>query len=467
MDAIARIEGEGRKALSRDPVASEPVRGNLPKAEEISLAYIPARIEADAKIVKSNALVNARYSLPLNAHRVLSYCLSVLNADIKETFPLMKIPVSQLAETFPGLSSSNTAYEDLGRALNQLYEASITVRQGKDWVKFRWVATCGRVGGWILIRLNEDLRPYLHGLVKQFTAYRLRFVLELRTAYQYRFYQLFKSQQYLGKCSIYYEELKVWLEIPKSEYVLVGHFKDRVLAPSIKAINEVTDIRVEILNPIKEGRRVIGWMVQIRAKPQEQLSLSPTVAPIVERLVADGLSSEEARTLAREFEEEYLKEKIAWVEREFEEGRVHSLPAFLRKAINEDYQPATSRESLSALKRDADSAIARDREAREKYRQQVEEAKRNAPIALRHFKALKLYAESTPEDRNGKIERAFADALLRRSRVAAENYGESGKESPIVQAYFKEFLVEYFNVPQPDLAEVQQHMAEMTIVPSI
>lgn len=441
-------------------------RGNLPKAEEIPSAYVPAHIEIDAQIVKSNALVNARYSLPLNAHRVLSYCLSVLNTEIKDAFPLMKIPVAQLAETFPGLSSSNAAYEDLGKALDQLYEASITIRQGKDWVKFRWAATCGRVGGSIFIRLNEDLRPYLQGLVRQFTAYRLRFVLELRTAYQYRFYQLFKSQQYLGKSTVYYEELKSWLEIPKNEYTLVGHFKDRVLMPSIKAINDVTDIHVEILSPIKEGRRVIGWNLQIRAKPQEQLPLPPTVAPIVERLVADGLPSEEARALVRDYEEEYLKEKIAWVEREFEEGRVQSLPAFLRKAISEDWQPPTSKASLRNSKEQAKAADAREREAREKYRQQVEQAKRNAPLVLREAKAFQKYNACSREEREGPIERAFADAVLRMSRSAAVNYGESKHESKIVQACFKVFLVDYFKIPEPGLAEVQQYVAEMSAIPS-
>ncbi len=459
--------GAGQPGSEENFVPVALARDNLPKTDEIPLAYVPAHIEQDAQIVKSNALVNARYSLPLNAHRVLSYCLSVLNSEIKDAFPLMKIPVGQLSETFPGLSSSNTVYEDLGKALDQLYEASITIRQGKDWVKFRWAPTCGRVGGWIFIRLNEDLRPYLQGLVRQFTAYRLRFVLELRTAYQYRFYQLFKSQQYLGKCTVYYEELKAWLEIPKEEYALVGHFKDRVLMPSIKAINDVTDIQVEILNPIKDGRRVIGWNLQIRAKPQEQLPLPPTVAPIVERLVADGLPSEEARTLARDYEEEYLKEKIGWVEREFEEGRVQSLPAFLRKAISEDWQPPTNKESLQQAKEQAKAAGAREREAREKFRQQVDEAKRNAPLVIRQSKAIQQYNACSPEDRKGPIERAFADALLRMSRIAAVKYGESGHASEIVQTCFKVFLVDYFKIPEPDLAEIQQYVAEMSAIPAL
>jgi hypothetical protein len=466
-DANAADNGESAEPpVSAHLVLAPATRAQLPSADEIPLAYIPAQIELDAQLVKSNALVNARYSLPLNAHRVLSYCLSVLNKDIDKAFPLMKIPVVQVAETFPGLSGSGTVYEDIGKALDQLFEASISIKQGKDFVRLRWAPTCGRVGGWIFIRLNEDLRPYLKKLVKQFTVYRLRFVLELRTAYQYRFYELFKSQQYLGKCTLYYEELKAWLEIPKDDYTYVGHFKDRILQPSIKAINDVTDIQVDIVQPIKEGRRVIGWLIRIRSKPQEQLPLPPTVAPIIERLVADGLSAEEARTLARDYDEDYLKEKITWVEREFEAGRVQSLPAFLRKAVVEDWQPPTTREALVEAKERARTAAAREREARESYRQLVEEAKRDAPRAIRQAQAVRRLAECSKAERE-EVERAFADAIIRKSRAAAIKYGESGHESELVQTYFKAFLVEHFAIAVPSLAEIQKFAVEMAATPPI
>jgi hypothetical protein len=437
------------------------LRGNLPKKFEIPLAYTPARIDQDAEIVKANAIINACYYLPLNAHRILCFYLSVLTKN-EEGFPLMKIPVAQVAETFPGLSSSNTAYYDVGYALENLSNATIHIKQGNDWIKFRWAPTCGRIGGWIFIRLNEDLKPYLLGLlgVGKYAHYRLRFVLELRTSYQFRFYELLKSYQYLGGCPLYYEELKDWLEIPKDQYTNVGHFKDKILDPSIEAINDVTDILVSILAPIKDSRRIIGWRFKVRAKPQEMLPLAPSVTPLVERLITDGFSTEESKILARDYDAAYLLEKIEWVEAEFEEGKVDNMSAFLRKAIHEDWHSPVSREERIARRKATLVVERREREVREEYQQKVRQAREHAPLTIRIRKA-EARMKECPLAELQELERKFADHIMRLPSSIARRYAELRHESALVKSAYRLFLIEYFDIPEPTLQEIQDYLAEL------
>ncbi|GEM_PF-2646688 len=439
-------QGRGRASKSR-----------LPSRSEQAQAFAPIAIDFDADIVKANAIINARYFLPLNAHRLLSLYLSLLSRN-DEPFPLMKISMTHVAESFPGLSSSKSVYADVSKALEQLFSAEIHVKQGEDWLRFRWAPTCGRQGGYIFLRMNEDLRPYLSGLVRQFTHYRLRFVLELRSPYHFRFYELFKSYQYLGSCKVYFESSKEWLEIPADQYTNSGHFKDKILDPSIKAINDVTDVLVSIATPIKDGRKIVGWVLNVRSKPQEELPLPPTVAPIVERLVADGFSPEEAKSFARDYDDAYLMEKIEFAENQFEQGIARTLTGFLRDAIHKDYRVPRPKTELQAEKAEVRVSEERERAAREEYEQRVRKARDAAPYDIRLRKAQELHQKCDDASREN-LERAFADHVMKLGGRVVREYSEKGRDSQFVAPLFRTFICDYFAVPETTLEEVQDHLA--------
>ena len=63
-----------------------------------------------------------------------------------------------------------------------------------------------------------------------------------------------------GNVSI--EQIREILDIDKKQYKLVWHLKSRLLLPSIKFINAVTDIKV-IIKDVKHGRRIAGFKFDI------------------------------------------------------------------------------------------------------------------------------------------------------------------------------------------------------------
>ena len=101
------------------------------------------------------------------------------------------------------------------------------------------------------------MKPYLLQLKKNFTQYELIYTLQFKSKYTIRLYELIKS--------IHYRELEEYKRVFKTEeikellngekYTQYRDFKQRVLLPSIKEINENSDKEV-FINEIKKGKKV-------------------------------------------------------------------------------------------------------------------------------------------------------------------------------------------------------------------
>jgi plasmid replication initiation protein len=62
------------------------------------------------------------------------------------------------------------------------------------------------------------------------------------------------------------EEIRKYLAIKEGEYKKIGHFNDRVILPAEKEINEISDLKIEIL-PLKDGRKIAGYKLCMGLKP--------------------------------------------------------------------------------------------------------------------------------------------------------------------------------------------------------
>lgn len=62
------------------------------------------------------------------------------------------------------------------------------------------------------------------------------------------------------------EEIRKYLAIKEGEYKLTANFNDRVILPAEKEINEISDLKIEIL-PLKYGRKIAGYKLCMGLKP--------------------------------------------------------------------------------------------------------------------------------------------------------------------------------------------------------
>jgi len=139
--------------------------------------------------------------------------------------------------------------------------AFVKIKQKDGWIKRNLVHSCQfkRNGGYpyVDIRLDDEMLPYLIGMTGCFSTPRLDNLRFFKKDHHFKLHAFFYSYLYRGSTGeISLEQLRELLDIKKSHYQLVGHLKSRLLDPTIRLINEVTDIHVLTSN-VKHGRRIV------------------------------------------------------------------------------------------------------------------------------------------------------------------------------------------------------------------
>ena len=134
-----------------------------------------------------------------------------------------------------------------------------------------WIdkATIYKKSGKVKIRLDEDLKPYLLMLSKNYTAFPLHNIIKMKTKYGIMLYELLKSVANLGKyIEFSVEEIKEHLDCVS--YDNFANFKKRVLLPALADINTYTELKVEV-DYKKTGRINTHLLFTITNLNQSQL----------------------------------------------------------------------------------------------------------------------------------------------------------------------------------------------------
>ena len=227
-------------------------------------------------VVKDNALINASYNLELTEQRLIM--LAIINAresgqgitaDSK-----LEIHASDYAKLFN--VSADASYKALREAVNNLFnrQFSYTAEYKKTGkvgiVRSRWVSRIFYVDDLALLEITfaPDVVPLITRLEEHFTKYEAKQVAHLTSKYATRLYELLIAWREVGKVpQLELSEFRNRLGLVDSEYTAMSDFKKRVLEPSIKQINEHTDITVKH-EQHKTGREITGFSFRFKQKPQ-------------------------------------------------------------------------------------------------------------------------------------------------------------------------------------------------------
>jgi hypothetical protein len=143
-------------------------------------------------------------------------------------------------------------------------------------LRISWLSSVEYFKGTGIIELCFDpkLKPYLLQLKKRFTTYRLKEVIQLKSSFSIRIYELLKQYVKIGERIFLLETLKASLGIGPTKYSLYGDFKKRVLLVAQSEVAEKTDISFEF-KEIKEGRKVVKIKFIINSQNTEPTSSIP------------------------------------------------------------------------------------------------------------------------------------------------------------------------------------------------
>ena len=115
----------------------------------------------------------------------------------------------------------------------------------------------------LIIKLDDDLMPYLLSVSQNFTRYQLENALIMRSKYSIRLYEILLSYCNIGTYELSLDELKEKLQI--SSTMRYDNFKRIVLDKSINEINTFTDLRVSY-ETIRRGKggKIVGFIFTIQ-----------------------------------------------------------------------------------------------------------------------------------------------------------------------------------------------------------
>lgn len=230
-------------------------------------------------VVKDNALMNASYNLEVTEQRLI--LLAIINA--RETHQgitsdsKLEIHANDYASQFH--VTKEAAYKALKTAVNNLFERQFSFKEetqkGIGVVRSRWVSRIKYIDDSAILEITfaPDVVPLITRLEKHFTSYQIQQVTQLTGKYAIRLYELLIAWREIGKVpQIELSEFRAKLGVEDDEYKAMNHFKSRVLEPSIKQINQHTDITVSY-EQHKRGRTITGFSFKFKKKSQPKIEI--------------------------------------------------------------------------------------------------------------------------------------------------------------------------------------------------
>jgi len=245
-------------------------------------------------VVKSNYLVEASYRLTITEQKIMYMIISQINKT-DTNFKDYEFRVNDFINLLR--LKGQSAYTDLKASIRLLRSRTFTVKysindKSKELIT-GWIINAEYEQGVLKFNIDPKLKPFLVQLKREFTTMSLNNLMQLKSTYSTRIYELLKQYLNIGERTFYVEELKKLLAIPEGEYKLYSHFKSRVILKPQSELKEKTDISFDFAE-IKEKRKVTAIKFYIKPNIQAQNEISATQMDAELKSQKEKISEDEA-----------------------------------------------------------------------------------------------------------------------------------------------------------------------------
>lgn len=206
-------------------------------------------------VSKSNHfIINSSYDLSIEEQRIILTLASMVQPEDEEFKPY-KFKVSEFLKLLGVKDQSK--YKSIPILTKELMKKVFEIKKGTKTIQVAWL--CGAVhdsqDGSVTLEFSPRLKPYLLELKGYFTNYKLSNILQMKSKYSPRFYELLKMNQYNKKgFEIEVDELRKLFKATDI-YPNYADFKKRILKKSQDELKMFTDISFDF-KEIKCGRYV-------------------------------------------------------------------------------------------------------------------------------------------------------------------------------------------------------------------
>jgi plasmid replication initiation protein len=234
-------------------------------------------------IKKSNNLVESKYKFDIWETRFFLSVLAQIRREDTDA-QVYRIRYKDIIKIFS--LKSGDSYAFLRDAAKALMSKSVQINYEENGVeRVKEVHLIGTIDylkeghkklldmgnhEYIDVTIQQEMRPFLLQLSKNFTAYDLRNITKL-SVYSIRLYELLKQYETFGVRTLSIDEMKAMFQV-EEQYALFADFYRWVIKPSEVEINKHTDLSILEIEKLKEGRKVVALRFRFRAKTAQELT---------------------------------------------------------------------------------------------------------------------------------------------------------------------------------------------------
>jgi plasmid replication initiation protein len=320
-------------------------------------------MDKDRYIVsKANGLIRASYKLSLLEQKiVIALCSTIEPTD--ENFKEYTFTIKELLDLM-GIQDKSK-YVEIKRIANGLVGKTFEFREGNETTCVAWLSGAryhdGK--GTITLQFSPWLKSYLLQLKNNFTSYRIKNVMQLKSIYAIRLYELLKQYQLFGCRTLTLTEMRniFFLE---NQYQLYGDFKRYVILAAKKELDFQADISFDF-EEIKSGRKVIAIEFKIKSNnpiknKNENQKIKDNIT--AKRLSEFGLKHNNILKLLYSYDEQYINQNLDKIEDLYKNGKINNLGAFTITALRDDYRNIKSEKDSEILIKDHYKFIAQTKD---------------------------------------------------------------------------------------------------------
>lgn len=240
-------------------------------------------------VTKSNYFImNSSYDLSLEEQKIILTLASMVQPTDAEFKPY-KFRIAEFMELV-GVEDKSK-YTEIPRMTKELMKKVFEIQEEKKLIQTAWLSGVIYEKGTGLVELTFSpyLKPYMLQLKEKFTQYQLGNILNMKSKYSPRIYEILKCNEFKkqGYIEIDIDELRKLLKADNI-YPLYADFKRKILIQTQKELQKISDISFKF-EEIKTGRKVtsIKFIIKQNKKSNNEIAVTSAVAKGKQQSIED------------------------------------------------------------------------------------------------------------------------------------------------------------------------------------
>lgn len=238
-------------------------------------------------IYQSNKLIEASYSFTVLEQKLIRLLASMIKKD-DDDFKEYKFKAIDLSKIL-NISQKNI-YMELDKITDKLMVRYIKIKDDDDkkFKKRHLIKIADFENGILTMKIDEDMKDFYLNL-KWYTKYQLKNIMQFKSTYSFRLYELLKQYEKIGIRSITVDDFRCVLDIDDKQYPKYANLKQKVISVAVNEINSKTDLYIEY-EEIKEIRKIAALKFYIKHNENVKSEIAIDLEDLKEKSISDDIN---------------------------------------------------------------------------------------------------------------------------------------------------------------------------------